>query len=57
MTTIDRKDVLMFLGAACLVAGTWQVYRPAALILLGVLFIFWAVMDARAAALSKNGGE
>jgi hypothetical protein len=48
---IDRNDVFGVAGAGLVTAGLWEIYPPAALIVLGVLLLALAVAGA------KNAGR
>lgn len=41
---LDREDAIGFVGVALVVAGIFWIYRPAALIVLGALFVAYALI-------------
>ena len=45
---IDASDALGAAGAACILAGAWMAYPPAALIVLGAALLAAAFRMARA---------
>ena len=49
--TIDTLDVVMTTGAGLIVFGTWQIYRPAGLIIAGLFLL--ALGAARIASKRK----
>jgi hypothetical protein len=42
----DHKDTLFFLGLGITAAGVWQIYAPAAFILVGVVLMGLMLLSA-----------
>lgn len=57
-SSVELVDVIAIVGLACLVGGIFLIYRPAALIVLGVLLLFYAfVISAKPKAPAKPREE
>lgn len=49
LPALDRNDAAGIVGAMLITAGLWQIYPPAALIVLGSGLVVLAVRGAKAA--------
>jgi hypothetical protein len=51
---IDVQDILLVVGCICLIVGAGMIYRPAALIVAGALFLAMVYMIERTRAAQEH---
>lgn len=44
---VDRSDLFLVLGGLIICVGVWMIYKPAAVILLGLMFIIIAFSETK----------